>query len=293
LTVGDPLALTLSINHPADTQALVPLLGKNWGDFEVRDQTPVAIAENPDGSLRTTQTFEVTLFAPGAYATPSLIVTISDATGKLSEAAVPPLDVTVASVLNPGQQTLRDIKGQASLPISPNRWPLAAVLMALIGMGGVSWLVLRRIGQRKSMQPPLGEALAALAQLEQLDYVGQGNYKLHYMLATETLRRYIDSVYGIPALDMTTAEVDAVLDGSKINQRRAEEIVAILADADLVKFAKLTPSEETAHGLIDDVRALLSGLAREMAAQAAADEVASKRVGPTSPIAIDNAQGSA
>ena len=40
LTVGDPVELTLEVNHPAGYQVIIPQLEGTWGDLEVRSQSP-------------------------------------------------------------------------------------------------------------------------------------------------------------------------------------------------------------------------------------------------------------
>ena len=42
LTVGDPLQLTLEVNHPAGYQVIIPQLDQMWGDFEVWSQSQAA-----------------------------------------------------------------------------------------------------------------------------------------------------------------------------------------------------------------------------------------------------------
>ena len=81
ITVGDPVALTLTVHHPAGTQALLPPLDATWGDFDVLNQSPVTMDANPDGSLTTRQTIAATLFAPGSFTTPPLVITLSDTRG--------------------------------------------------------------------------------------------------------------------------------------------------------------------------------------------------------------------
>ncbi len=293
ITVGDPLALTLTVNHPAGTQALLPQLDATWGDFELSSQSPVAVTENADGSLTTAQTLEVTLFAPGLYATPPLAITLSDGDGNLSQALAGPVDVTVASVLNDGQSELYDIKGQAALPLPANYLPIVGAIALLLGAGALGWLLYRRFSRSTGVGTPLQHALTELTQIEQLDYPSLGNFKLHYMLTTETLRRYVEAVYHVPALDMTTDELKQALTRTPIGAQHADEMIGLLADADLVKFAKLTPSEDAAHELTAEVRTLINALAAEAAEQAASVEASAEAAAKQTPAAIHPATNGA
>jgi uncharacterized protein (DUF58 family) len=78
LTVGDPIELTLEVNHPAGYQVIIPKLEGNWGPFEVREQSQATTIANDDGTETTYQTITVTLFDLGTFETPALPLTISN-----------------------------------------------------------------------------------------------------------------------------------------------------------------------------------------------------------------------
>ena len=107
-TVGDPIELNLQVTHPAGTQVILPQLAAAWGDLEVREQQPAQTTPNADGTLTTAQTIVATLFAPGDFSTPPLAVTVSDATGQLSQAVAAPTALTIGSVLAAEDVELRD-----------------------------------------------------------------------------------------------------------------------------------------------------------------------------------------
>ena len=266
LTVGDPVPLTLSVTYPADYTLSIPTLPKAWGDFEIRRQTEPETVANPDGTQTTTQTIEVTLFAVGTFQTPAWRLTLRDATGKTMERVVPQVSLTVQSVLEEGDTQLRDIKPQADLPLPPV-WPWVAAGLALVAL--LAWLgrrFTRRLRRplRRSPQavppppidprPPHEIALAELARIEALDLPGQGRHKEYYTLVGDCLRRYLQGMYHIPAMDMTTAEIKQALRHAPLPPEHARRFTALLSDADLVKFARLVPPLEEARALIPRAR---------------------------------------
>ena len=89
LTVGDPVELTLEVNHPAGYQVIIPKLDGTWGPFEVQGQSQATTVANDDGTETTVQTITVTLFDLGDFETPSLPLTISDGTGGVLEETTP------------------------------------------------------------------------------------------------------------------------------------------------------------------------------------------------------------
>lgn len=256
LTVGDPVELTVTVNHPAGTQVLMPTLEPNWGDFIVRSQSPVNTVDNGDGTATSTQIIDVRLFAPGGFETPPLNVTIADNNGQIIEAAAAPIPFTVNSVLVEGDTELRDIKPQATLP-NAYLWPVfIAALGALIATA--VWFLARRIKEAFDNRLPHEVALDTLTAVEKENLPENGRYKEHYTLVTDVLRAYVEQTQGIQATDRTTAEIQKELTLAKatttLTTEQVKQFTTILSESDLVKFAKFTPDSESAHALVAQSR---------------------------------------
>ena len=54
-------------------------------------------------------------------------------------------------------------------------------------------------------------------------------------------------MYDIPALESTSGEIIRAIDQRSIDQRLVEQTKVVLQEADMVKFAKFTPTKEQAH----------------------------------------------
>ena len=143
LTVGDPVELTLEVNHPAGYQVIIPQLEGSWGPFEVQGQSQTTTVANDDGTETTYQTITVTMFDLGAFETPALPLTISDGSGAVLEEMTPPVALTVVPTLAEDDSALKDIRPQVGmkvpsvLPWVIGGWLLAAVMLiaALTGFG--------------------------------------------------------------------------------------------------------------------------------------------------------------
>ena len=85
----------------------------------------------------------------------------------------------------------------------------------------------------------------------------RGELKTHYVGVTETLRRYLEDRYGIPALESTTDELRPRLQEISLESILASRALAILEEADLVKFAKARPEAAAARTLLPRVRDLI------------------------------------
>ena len=110
LTVGDLVALTLEVTHPADHVVVVPRLGPEWGPFEVISQTTAHVSSNGDGTETTSQRLTVTVFALGTFETPDLSISVRGPDGGVERVFPLPVLLTVNSVLSGPDERLKDIR---------------------------------------------------------------------------------------------------------------------------------------------------------------------------------------
>jgi hypothetical protein len=255
--VGDPIELTVQVTHPAGTQVILPHLAQTWGDLEVREQRPAQTTANADGTLTTTQTILATLFAPGEFQTPPLAVTVSDAAGQISQALAAPAALTIGSVLAAEDAELRDIKPQAELEI-PAVVPYPAIFagVAALAVALLSFLFWRRRAQRQPVDKRSPDQVAhdELARIVGLNLPAAGRYAEHYATTADCLRTYLERQFAIAARDRTTLEITTALRTAPFAPANAHTLVTLLAECDLVKFAKVTPGVAAANALLDEAR---------------------------------------
>ena len=274
VTVGDAITMTVTVIHPASHQVILPKLGPTWGDFEVRSQSKTDTSIREDGRATTQANFVVTLLkAPGEYRTPDLTVTVSDAQGNTHDAQLNPLTVTVKSVLTAEDQALRDLKPQAKMT-PPPIWPwllLGLAAAALLFLAG-RWLW-RRWRRDRTAAPAavIDPRLAYQVAYDELDRIQglalpeQAEYKTHYTLVTDCLRRYLEGQFRVRAMDRTTSEIRAGLRGSVVAGEPAREIVRLFEESDLVKFAKFVPTQAAARQALTQARRFVDRTRRPQA----------------------------
>jgi hypothetical protein len=266
-TVGDPIPLRLRVTYPADSDVTLPELPAQWGPFEVRDQKLLEPSKNDSGHITAVREATVTLWSPGEHKTPPFAIHHREADDRLREVPVPPLAITVASVLTEDDAEKHDLKPQASLP-RPPIWPwlLAAILVAMLLFLAIQRL-LPRLRQRRSagledVEPvddrfPEEIAYEELERVAALDLPAQGEFKRHYTLVTDCVRNYLEGIYRIPAIDRTTGELMLALRKARLGGEMLPSLRALLEEADLVKFAKLRPSIERARDAVVQARHLV------------------------------------
>lgn len=263
-TVGDQITLRLEISHPADSRVVLPQVETQWGPFTVVDQTAPQTVDRGDGTAVTSRDFVVTLFQPGDYQTPPLVVTHRQPDGSVEELATPVIPITLVSILTEGDTELRDLKPQIDLPL-PVMWPwlVAGLLGTMLLLGLLAGLALWLYHRRRSLvqpqlapapvldlRPPEVIAYAELERIEALNLPAKNQIKEHYSLVATCLRRYIEGRYRVSALEQTTAELKAALRGTTVSQADSIRLLTLVTESDYVKFARYQPRDDETKALI-------------------------------------------
>lgn len=261
LTVGDPIALTLSVTHPADHHVIAPELEASWGDFTIQNIAAPQTTDNGDGTATTNTVIDARLFAPGAFTTLPLTVKIADGAGQVVDLVAQPISVEIGSVLIEGDTELRDIKPQVQLPyVNLIPWIIAGLVLAVVVL--VVVLLVRRSRARRALAAidnrlPHEVALDELARIEGLRLPEQARFKEHYTLTSDCLRLYMERSVKVPMLERTTAEIEAELRETSLPQSVTSQYVSFLDVSDLVKFAKFKPDASSAYGLLETARQIV------------------------------------
>lgn len=163
------------------------------------------------------------------------------------------LTIVVKTFKIDSTSVLCDLKPQKTMPFRFGEISgyLSVALLVLALAVVAIWLLARHLAKRgKSLadlfkpEPPLPPHIVAIAALEELQNqkLWQNNkHKEYYSALSDILRTYIDGRFGVSAMEMTTDEIiDAVAD-IELPQKSAMDLVSVLRDADLVKFAKAMP----------------------------------------------------
>ncbi len=216
------------------------------------------------GEVRTTCTMQLSLFALGPVDVPDLVFDVDRAGGK-ARLAVPGPRITGTGMIDPkvpaAALALRDIAPPAPLLVRSYRllwWSLGAVLLAAAALAAVRALRRAR-GRRVSAPGPtpaerFERRLRAL-EAERLFLRGQGEE--HVDRLAEAVREYLGAVSGLPALELTSAELLAELRTAPDGRLDLDGLERFLAEADGVKFARWPPRPDACAAGLEWARALL------------------------------------
>lgn len=115
---------------------------------------------------------------------------------------------------------------------------------------------------------PRERALEEIERIRKLGLIEQKEYKRYYTLVAEVLRRYMQTVEPSWSTHLTTEELQARA------STEAKPAMAVLRQADLVKFARSIPGSETAHGDLDRSRAFIESYPHPLETAAPEERVA-------------------
>ena len=260
-TVGDPLPIKLTVNHPMGYKVILPQIESSWGDFLVHSQSAGTTVANQDGTETTTQLIDARLFSPGTFETSPLNITISDSSGQLSEVTVAPISVNIASVLVEGDAELRDIKPQAAIPyVNYFSWIIGLGILTFIVVTGYLLLYRRRKQHAIAAEDnrlPHEVAIDELNRVESLDLPEAGRFKEHYTLVSDCIRIYIEKSFEFPVLERTTGEIRSNLKRTELSSTLANQFLDLLVESDLVKFSKFTPDVHSARQVLINGREIV------------------------------------
>lgn len=139
----------------------------------------------------------------------------------------------------------------------------AAKHATIVGLGALllgalaAWLISRWRRRPRPVppppppRPPWDLALEELRDIRSARLVAAGRFAEHFDRVSDTLRKYLGNRYGFDGLESTTREALAVLRQIDPPVVVLDPITQFLREADLVKFARLTPSEQECEAVLE------------------------------------------
>ena len=159
---------------------------------------------------------------------------------------------------------IRDIRREAGSWL--DYWPWGAGILLLLSLTG--WWFWKKSRKPLPLQspnqdntPPVSASEKALQQLDELQQKRlwkQEQTKEHYAAFSLILREYLESRYGIAALESTTSEIQMMLVSTDLPTSSRDLLEDILQKTDLVKYARSEPSAATHLAVLEKARSLIN-----------------------------------
>jgi hypothetical protein len=258
ILLGDQVKLFLEIDHPKTVEVTFPNVPDTLIKYiEVLDRSEIDTFEsNEETFQKQIQSFLITSFDSGSYRIPPFWFKI-DLDGRLDSIPTNGVTLNVHTMAIDTTRGPTDIKYPYDAPVTLKEvipYILGGILILAI-LFFIFYAIKRKknnkpifVIPRKPKEPAHIIALRELDRIKQEKLWQQGKTKQFYSEITETLRKYIEDRYGIPAMEQTS---DETLDSFKyrrdlLKEKTLENLSRILKLADLVKFAKYrtTPDDD-------------------------------------------------
>ncbi len=267
IRIGDRVTLTIDVEKDVMQHISFPVLNFSQENESDEKQTITSVEVIKDSKVDTVskdgrrehlrKRYEMAIYDEGIYNLGRAQVLYIDKNIEDTLFAEREEQIVVLTMpIDTTMTTVRELKPQKTL-----KWLLAehigyigvgvGVLLLLAGVIVLLILYLRKRGRHISdlfkPAPPVPAHIVAIEALERLrnEKLWQSNkHKQYYSALSDILRVYLDGRFSIGAMEMTTDEIDASLRNTDIEQKQKMNLLAVLRDADLVKFAKALPEPE-------------------------------------------------
>lgn len=251
VTVGDPIALTVTVKHATGVTIETMSIDDQLGPLEPLGSDPPedrAVSGGMELRLR----YTVAIYHTGTAELPALTFNYLLPDGSEQQVSSRgPVQIVVQSVLTAGSDPndIRPLKPQASLPTPASEqllWVagLGGIAAAAVAVGGLTALLVKR--NRRPvfvMQPSAGEiARAELDRIASLQFTVNGELAEHYRLTAICIRRYLTERFGFPAVALTTGELERQMEARGIARWPARLISGLLSECDAVTYARYRPA---------------------------------------------------
>ncbi len=265
LHIGDEMNLRLQISAPGPGRLFLPNLGEALAKFDLLAPPDTSGWQRQSDTQPRTLGLKLTCYEAGEQVLqPISVIWLSPDSTRLDSAATDPIIIHVAGVVPDSIFAQADTAQKPFRLLEPNRikkLPLAFadflpwILGALAAVGfffSLRWLW-RKIKRHKQeveepaapARPPQEVALEELDQLRDQRLFQSGHLKEYYSSLSEIIRRYIEGRFEIAALESTSFQLLREMEAKITDGNLRSVLQNLLEDADLAKFAKQQPDQDT------------------------------------------------
>lgn len=232
--------------------------------IQVNDPTTTSIGSNDVIS----QSIIITSFENGTHMIPGF--SFSSKTGNnsyqsLSNAVY--LNVKAIEIDTTKNAALRPIKDIMEEPVRIGDWihyiliPLAIlfvfILMVLLLKKFAKKKKAAPVEEKKVYIPPHVIAFKKIKELKEKELWQKGEVKAYYSEISYIAREYLENRFNINALEAVTNEIIPELKHKEIPEAQQQQLIQTLRTSDMVKFAKVKPTEHTHASVIHNIEQLV------------------------------------
>lgn len=266
--VGDPFVVTVRVRAPAGAAIEFPAAPDSGGAVEPLD--PVSIETTADSaSVDQTATYRLAAWRTGAFGIRFADALVRQEVGT-RRVPITGVGIVVASVLPADSAGVEPKPPRPVFTFGYPWWFWAIVILTgLAVLALMVWLWRRRRRRPVPGEAPWAAAEREFNRVEAIGLLAAGERVRHVALMVEVLRDFIAASIPAASTSLTTSELATAL--RRAGTGAYPRVAALLAEVDLVKFARRPLSAERAATLAGEARAVAAAL---HAAQGAASRTA-------------------
>ncbi len=263
--IGDVIRYRVTVFAPETANVRFPA-SERFGVFEVLQRYPM---QKQPSELRGITTFsaewDIAAYQLGKLTIPPMTVAY-ELEGRRNLVRTNPVDIEIIPLAPPDAKEPRPPKAPLPYPLSPlslllllvsvlaafaTVWVVGKVLLWALQTAWASW-------QKAKTTPPLPPHLLALQTIDRAEQLyRQGEVERAFVLLSFGLRRYLRDRFQVPALEVPTWQLIALLQ-TPLSAEQRTALQRTLTLSDLIKFARYVPSENEATQLFTNARQLVT-----------------------------------
>ena len=256
IKLGDPFRYIVEVASESDVEVVVPVLSGQFGEFPITDFGEFPTKTEGDRTI-VARWYTMTIYESGDHLIPKPKAFYRVPEAEMAEIEGNEVLVGVESLIE-GAGDIRDIKKPYELP--RNWWPLL-IPIGLFILGALLILLFYRLLNRPRRKnaiptrPAYEVALAELRSLKRRGLIKEGRFEEYYVAVSSIVRNYLEDGFGLRAPEMTTEEfLGTASSDQRLDSSQRRLLTDFLVQADLVKFARHSPSEAESEGTYESAR---------------------------------------
>ncbi|MDY6933060.1 MAG: hypothetical protein SVZ03_02405 [Spirochaetota bacterium] len=234
--VGDTVILTIKYTLPPESKLISESEIDELDEYTIIDRNMIEGGVALKILIDRAESFEIGPFS----------LTFEDKEGEKNIITGDPVSLEVLSNLGerPADAQLKSLIG--IMPITPLwlkylPWIIGITIVLIAAIGIILWRRMRQRGIDEIIDQRTPDVIARdeIRKLQAEKLFEKGHYKEFYFRFSEILRYYLEGLRGFPAVEFTTEEI-----ARRVKRDRDKQIIPLLREADLVKFADVIPTQD-------------------------------------------------
>lgn len=240
--VGDMFNYEISVTAPENATVDLPSFVGNLGSFEVKEMKNEKVVEGmPKGLARFVWQATLNTFVSGDFVIApqevSAVVGVDTVKTRTD-----PVAVKVATRTTGEEVDILEVEDPLSDPRLPEWLYIVFAVLGCALLVFLGWFLhkkFRRQGEAPRL-PPYEEAVLALKDLRDRNYLATGDQADYFMGLGFVVRRYVERRFEVDILDATVAELKQRMSHvAGLPQAYKESVVNLAIETEPVKFAKM------------------------------------------------------